>query len=123
MKLAHRLLYYLGGFAIGLILLFFFLGGKKTSCNYGPNARVLKNIRLKKRVFSNEVKKNMRTYRIDTADISYILKKGKVDFSKSNTNLDSCKEYQITGKTKEKNITLRINNCDSVARITHLYSE
>ena len=83
MKLTQRLFYYLGGFAIGLILLFFFLGGKKASCDYGPTARVLKNIRSKQRFFSEESLGKMREYEIDTADISYILQKGNVDFSKS----------------------------------------
>ena len=47
MSLMRRLGYYLGGFSIGLILLAFFLSGKRTSCDYGPEARVLKNIRTK----------------------------------------------------------------------------
>ena len=44
MKFIHRLGYYLGGFSIGLIFLAFFLSGKRASCDYGPDARVLKNI-------------------------------------------------------------------------------
>ncbi|GAA4278833.1 DUF4258 domain-containing protein [Aquimarina mytili] len=120
MRLAQRLFYYLGGFAIGLILLFFFLGGKKTSCDYSPSARVLKNIRIKERVFSEQVLSNMDTYRIDTADVSYVLTKGSVDFSKSNTKLDSCKTYFIEGNIEEKTITMFIENCDSIARINIL---
>ncbi len=120
MRLAQRLFYYLGGFAIGLILLFFFLGGKKTSCNYSPSARVLKNIRIKERVFSKQVVLDMNTYRIDTADVSYILTKGSVDFSKSNTKLDSCKTYIIEGEIEEKIISMFIENCDSIAKINTL---
>ena len=48
MKFIHRLGYYLGGFSIGLIFLAFFLSGKRASCDYGPDARVLKNIGQKK---------------------------------------------------------------------------
>ncbi len=120
MKLTQRLFYYLGGFAIGLILLFFFLGGKKASCDYGPTARVLKNIRSKQRFFSEESLGKMREYEIDTADISYILQKGNVDFSKSNTKLDSCKIYHIEGQIKESSVQLLIENCDSIARINRL---
>ena len=53
MKFIHRLGYYLGGFSIGLILLAFFLQGKKTSCDYGPNARTTKNI-------ANKIAKNIK---------------------------------------------------------------
>ncbi|WP_106793951.1 DUF4258 domain-containing protein [Aquimarina sp. Aq78] len=120
MKLAQRLFYYLGGFAIGLILLFFFLGGKKASCDYGPSARVLKNIRIKKKTFSEQASDNMLKYQIDTADIALLLKNGDVSFSKSNTKLDSCKIYFIEGSVKEKNVNMLIENCDSIARVNLL---
>ncbi len=122
MRLAQRLFYYLGGFAIGLILLFFFLGGKKTSCDYSPSARVLKNIRIKERIFSKEALANMQVYQIDTADISAMLVDGSVNFSKSNTKLDSCKTYFIKGLVKEKTIALHIENCDSIAKINTVSS-
>ena len=51
MTLLQRIGYYLGGFSIGLIILAFFLNGKKVSCDYGPEARVLKNINTKKSSF------------------------------------------------------------------------
>ncbi len=117
MKLAQRLFYYLGGFGIGLILLFFFLGGKKASCDYTPTARVLKNIRIKKREFSKQASEIMQEHKIDTADISSLLKIGDVNFSKSNTKLDSCKVYHIEGLLKEKNITMHVENCNAVAKI------
>ena len=47
MKFTQRLGYYLGGFAIGLVILMFFLNGKDASCDYGPNARTVKNISSK----------------------------------------------------------------------------
>ncbi|QKX06497.1 DUF4258 domain-containing protein [Aquimarina sp. TRL1] len=120
MKLLHRIGYYLGGFAIGIILLFFFLGGKKTSCAYGPNARVLKNIRIKERAFSPSVLSKIQAKEIDTADISVLLNDGNVNFSKSNTKLDSCKTYFIEGFINEKEIEMLVRNCDSTATIQHI---
>ena len=73
MKLIHRIGYYLGGFSIGLILLAFFLGGKKTSCAYGPNARTIKNISIKKREYSAAAMSTMASYQIDTLDISRLI--------------------------------------------------
>ncbi len=55
MKFVHRLAYYLSGFAIGLVLLMFFLNGKDASCDYSPNARTVKNISSKPIVYSEEV--------------------------------------------------------------------
>ncbi|GAA4114700.1 hypothetical protein GCM10022393_14330 [Aquimarina addita] len=120
MSLLKRIAYYLGGFAIGLIILFFFLDKKETTFDYGFDARVLKNIRIKKRQFSEKVIGAMKANNIDTADISDILVKGDVDFSKSNTTLDSCKTYFIEGVVTEKKIGMVIENCDSIAKINTL---
>ncbi|MFL1895528.1 hypothetical protein ACJRPK_07485 [Aquimarina sp. 2-A2] len=120
MKLVHRIGYYLGGFTIGLILLAFFLGGKRTSCDYSPNARVLKNIRIKERVFSQEAIKQMQVMRLDTSDISTILAEGNVDFSSSITKLDSCNIYNIQGETKAQEIVIKVKNCDSIATIQNV---
>lgn len=117
MKFIHRLAYYLGGFAIGLIILAFFLSGKKTTCDYSPDARVLKNIRIKERIYSEEATQKMRLYKIDSTQISHILNTGDVNFSRSNTKSDSCKSYFITGKTSEKSMELYIENCDSIATV------
>lgn len=120
MKLIHRIAYYMGGFAIGLVILAFFLSGKRASCDYTPDARVMKNIRQKERAYSPEVQENMRLYSIDSSDISSILYRGDVDFTRSNTELDSCKTYWITGKASEKNLELLFENCESVARLQEL---
>ena len=117
MRLIQRLGYYLGGFSLGLIILAFFLSGKKTSCAYGPNARVLKNINTKKLVYSDLVKDAINNKYLDTASISFVLNKGKVNFSESNTKLDSCRIYIIEDKIDNKEITLTIENCDSIATL------
>ena len=117
MKFIHRLGYYLGGFAIGLIILAFFLSGKRASCDYSPDARVLKNIRIKDRIYSAEALAAMQQYKIDTIQISRILQRGDVDFSRSNTDLDSCKTYWITGQAENELLELLFENCDSTATL------
>ncbi len=117
MKFAYRLAYFSGGFVIGIILLFFILSGKKTSCAYGLDARTLKNIRLKNRAFSENTLLVLRENRMDTNAISTLLKEGDVVFSESNTRLDSCKQYVITGKVLERKLKIKVENCDSLATI------
>jgi len=118
MKLAKRLAYFSGGFIIGIALLFFILSGKKTSCAYGLDARTLKNIKLKKRAFSEETITVLRENQMDTSAILILLEDGDVVFSESNTKLDSCKQYVIEGEVSEKNLKIRIENCDSLATVT-----
>ena len=122
MKIAHRIGYYLAGFAIGIVILIFFVGGSGASCeyDYGPDARVLKNIRLKERIINQETLDAMKSFAIDTTDISSALKSGDVNFSKSNTDLDSCKVYVISHKLDSKTITFNAENCSKKATISNL---
>ncbi|WP_423818863.1 hypothetical protein V5739_15090 [Salinimicrobium sp. TIG7-5_MAKvit] len=123
MKFIHRLGYYLGGFAIGLIILAFFLSGKKTSCAYGPDARVLKNIRIKERAYSQEAISEIERLQIDTASITRVLHKGDVDFSRSNTDPDSCKVYMVTGDSDSGELEMLFENCDSLATLQKIWKK
>lgn len=113
MKFIYRLGFYLGGFSIGLIFLMFFLSGKKTSCSYGPNARVLKNISTKSLIIKPKIQTQLEALKIDSLTIGEVLKKGDVVFSKSETKIDSCKRYTITYNTFE----FFVENCEANATI------
>lgn len=117
MKLKYRLVYFSGGLAIGILLVFFILSGKKTSCAYGLDARTLKNIRLKERAFSENTLQFLIQNKMDTSAVSILLLTGDVNFSESNTKLDSCRQYVIEGKVQEKKLKLRIENCEKVATV------
>jgi hypothetical protein len=120
MTLLQRIGYYLGGFSIGLIILAFFLNGKKVSCDYGPEARVLKNINTKKIVFSEAIITDLSAKKIDSTTISYLLKKGDVDFSKSTPREKPCGIYTIEGEYKDKELLMTVQNCDSIATILNI---
>ncbi len=117
MKLIHRIGFYLGGFSIGLIFLAFFLSGKRASCSYGLDARVLKNISTKQLVYSPDILELMANKSIDTLTISEILKFGDVDFSEVDRNLEFCKIYIIKHKINDENIALTVENCEAIATI------
>lgn len=118
MKFIHRLAYYLGGFFIGIIILFFFLGGKKTSCAYGPNARVLKNIRTKPMEYSKDAASFFKANNMDSTAVKSIFSDSDVDFGNSITDRDSCNVFKIEKKTEsQKTIAVSVINCDSLATI------
>lgn len=117
MTLLQRVGYYLGGFSIGLVVLAFFLNGKNASCSYGPSARVKKNISTKTLDYSNQVKSLIEFKNIDSISIKRLIANGSVNFSESNTKLDSCKLYVIDGELENVNYKLTIENCDSIATI------
>ncbi len=120
MKFIHRLAFYLFGFSIGLIFLYFFLSKKEASCDYSPNARVKKNIRMKPKIYSDDVLLKIQQNNLDTSMVSVLLNIGKVDFSESNTNLDICNIYIITGMVENKDLKLKVENCTDEAVILSL---
>ena len=117
MKLIQRIGYYLGGFSIGLVILAFFLNGKKTSCSYGPDARVLKNINSKQIKYSQNISTLLNNKTLDTSAISYILKKGDINFSESSPRQKPCGTYSVEGDYNNGDAVLMVENCDSVATI------
>ena len=126
MSILKRFAFYFGGFAIGIVLLFFFIGGSGASCefDYSPNARVLKNIRNKELALSLKSITTLREHQLDTSFISLALTEGNVLFSKSNTSLDSCKIYQIEFpkaiESKTILIHLTIENCNKIAIVQEI---
>ena len=120
MNIAKRFGFYGFGFIIGLVLLFFFLNGKKAGCDYGPDARTLKNIKIKQRVFSTQSLQELKKNNLDTATVSSLLKFGDVNFGESNTKLDSCKVYVIEGSVKKIKLKMSVQNCEKTATITSI---
>lgn len=120
MTRVRRFALYFSGFGLGVVLLMFFLGGKNASCAYGPNARVLKNIRIKNPEISPEIRQQLQNFSLDSTVISSFLSSGKVLFRDSNIQInDSCKKYVIKGKSAQKELYLmQVKNCDSTAFIT-----
>ncbi len=113
MNFFKRLMFFSSGFILGLILLSFFLTGKRTSCSYFPNDRVIKNINSKRIFYKNTIEK-------DSILIKRILFNGTVDFSKSKTKLDSCNSYHIENKIDEKEYMIVLNNCEDYISIENL---
>ncbi|MBZ9626773.1 DUF4258 domain-containing protein [Psychroflexus sp. CAK57W] len=122
MKFIQRLGYYLSGFVVGIIMLMFFLGGKKTSCDWGLDARVLKDIRNKERVVSEDALVFFKEKQIDTSYISYILEAGDINFKQSNIEAKPCKIYQVEGEVDEQKLGLIFENCDSTAVLKRVFN-
>ena len=119
MNFIQRLGFFSVGLIMGIGILMFFLGGKKASCDYSPNARTLKNIRNKERVFSEASLQYFSDNNLDTALVTTVLKSGNVDFGKSDTKGEPCKVYYITEEidSLKLNLELEIENCMNKAVI------
>lgn len=124
MKVLYRLGYYLGGFAIGLVLLAFFLKGSGTSipsCDYLPNDRVLKTLRSKPYSLSPKAKRFANTMAIDTTQINNLLKEGEVIFSKSEPRKEPCGLFYIEYQNDATGaFALEVDNCENELVITNI---
>ncbi len=117
MGLLRRFKFYLIGIAIGIIPTLFILKAKGSTFDYGFDARTLKQIRIRKRVFSEDAKQTMLKHQIDTAQISTILRDGDVDFGKSKPRKNPCPEYFVTSDK----IDLYVIRCDSTSTIDKVF--
>lgn len=95
MSFIKRLFYYLGGVGLGIIILMFFLSGKKTSCDYGPNARTLKFLKSKPLQKSKDAEMDITLHNIDSLDIKAALDVGEINFSSSEISSDLPNIYAL----------------------------
>lgn len=124
MAFLKRLGFYLIGFSIGLIFLFFFLKKKSdetgaTFC-YLPNCRVLKELRSKPLAYSKRIDQMIYNKTLDSLTINYFMQEGDVNFKKSDTKNTGCKTYIIEGTIEEKLMTLTVKNCDSITLLENI---
>ena len=54
---------------------------------------------------------------LDSTTVVNLIKYGDVDFSKSDTKRTSCKVYHIDNSYKDRDMELRVENCDSIATV------
>ncbi|AOW16391.1 hypothetical protein LPB03_02415 [Polaribacter vadi] len=118
--LIKRIGYFLVGVSLGSIGVYFFWQKKNATFDYGMDARTLKTIRIKERVFSDNAKRVMLNSDIDSTKISTILYTGDVDFGKSKPRQKPCAEYYITGNNELENVSLYVSRCDSVSTIKEI---
>ena len=97
MKLLYRLGFYLAGFSVGIILLSVIFKGKKTSCNYGPNDRVIMN--LSKKIWHSTLVNNST---FDSISFDKFLDMASVDFNNSGTLLNGATSV-LSNKKKISN--------------------
>ncbi len=105
------------GFVMGIVIVFFFLGGKRASCNWLPNDRILNIIERKELRYGEQIEQNLNEAQADSLDIRSILKNGDIDFSKSRVKNDPCRLYWIQGQGKQSSLLISVELCDSTATV------
>ncbi len=127
MEFLKRLGFYMIGLAIGIVFLAFFLKKKSaetgTEFCYFPNCRTLKDIRSKPLSYSDEIEAKLKTKKLDSLDINFLLTHGEVDFSRSDTKSAGCKTYFIEGEVKGEDVVIKVKNCPNKALAEEILTE
>lgn len=117
MNLKQRSFYFIIGLFLGIIAVLFIAKKKNVQFPYGPDARTLKSIRVKKEYFfSEQAQQALNIYEIDSLRLAYLLTESDVDFSESNTDRNQpCQTYKINGALQEISVSMLVKRCDSSA--------
>ena len=112
MKLKHRLAYYLFGLTMGGFLVVFIFNKRGQDFCYLPNCRVLKDLRTKGLIMSEEAQAKLDAVWVTKEDLQKSLEYGDVDFSQSNKPAEGGgKLYVVEGRTaKDEAIILEVVN-------------
>lgn len=109
-------MFYLLGVGLGVLIVIFLFGDRDLQCSYFPNDRVLYDLRSKNLVIPQDIDQRMTEQRLDSTDISDMLRGGVVDFSKSNREPENCKTYWVDLKREDMtSFAILWENCDSTA--------
>ena len=63
---------------------------------------------------------NLVATQTDSLDIMQIIKRGDIDFSKSQVKNDPCRNYWIEGAVDQKDLVITVELCDSTAVVKTL---
>jgi hypothetical protein len=120
----RRILLYLFGFGLGLIVcLMLFRNGNRDLGGWLPESRVLKFLYLSKKIdIDSSLLCKLNCAKMPIDSIRAAFPKGKVDFSRSQTDKEPCHEYFVQLKVSGKAIDCYIAACtkDSTSRIIRI---
>lgn len=114
-KFKSRLKYYLIGFGMGLVFMFFIFGNR--ACSWLPENRVKNMIAEKEIIVGDSLADLMACQGVDNEDVYRFLNAdGDVDFSRSQTENEP-KEYLFTGKKGNEDLEIRFALFDDQAEV------
>ena len=116
-----KLKFYAIGFIPGLLIVFFILNQKGTTCSYFPNDRVIAETLTKDFKYSPTFKTEMETYKISEKFLKdSIIAAGKIDFDRSKAQTKPCPEYLLLYPAKKPRLEVNYYKCKENAEFTGL---
>jgi hypothetical protein len=116
-----KLKFYFIGLIPGLLIVFFILNKKGTSCSYFPNDRVIAETLTKDFSYSENFKKEMEANGISEKFIKdSIISKGKIDFDRSKAQKQPCPDYFLIYPKDNPKFEIYYTKCKESAKFLTL---
>ncbi len=116
-----KIKFYSIGLVLGLIIVFFILNQKGTTCSYFPNDRVIAETLTKDFTYSPAFKTEMEAQNISETFLKdSILSAGKIDFDRSKAQQQPCPEYLLLYPKKNPRFEIHYSKCKNVATFSGL---
>ncbi|SEH74414.1 hypothetical protein [Epilithonimonas hominis] len=116
-----KLKFYAIGLIPGLLIVFFILNQKGTSCSYFPNDRVIAETLTKDFTYSPTFKREMELNKISEQFLKdSIIAGGKIDFDRSKAQEKPCPKYLLTYPKKNPKFEVNYSKCKEKAEFTSL---
>ena len=116
-----KLKFYAIGLIPGLLIVFFILNQKGTSCSYFPNDRVIAETLTKDFTYSPEFQIEMETSKISEQFLKdSIIAGGKIDFDRSKAQEKPCPKYLLLYPKNNPRIEVNYSKCKEKAEFTSL---
>ncbi|WP_313100420.1 hypothetical protein [Epilithonimonas sp.] len=116
-----KLKFYAIGLVPGLLIVFFILNQKGTSCSYFPNDRVIAETLTKDFTYSPNFKTEMELNKISEQFLKdSIIAGGKIDFDRSKAQEKPCPKYLLLYPKNNPRIEVNYSKCKENAEFTGL---
>lgn len=114
-----KLKFYAIGLIPGLLIVFFILNQKGTSCSYFPNDRVIAETLTKDFTYSPIFKTEMELNKISEQFLKdSIIAGGKIDFDRSKAQEKPCPKYLLLYPKNNPRIEVNYSKCKENAEFT-----
>ena len=116
-----KLKFYAIGLIPGLLIVFFILNQKASSCSYFPNDRVIAETLTKDFTYSPTFKTEMELNKISEQFLKdSIIAGGKIDFDRSKAQEKPCPKYLLLYPKNNPRIEVNYSKCKENAEFTGL---
>ncbi len=119
--MVKRIFFYITGFTIGAVFIFFLLMRGRSFDFWMPGERVKTEIIVRKPLLSDKASCQLECLSMNKDSLSSFIKSSEVNFKESNVHKNPCKLYLLDNKSEK--IRMEFSVCDTVITLNSVTKE